>query len=76
MSTRLQEIVDTLAVQTDRAVAIDDLQLRLVVHSPHHDPVDGVRLSSIMRREVPTGVLAHIRSLGVNNAPGPVRSTS
>lgn len=73
MSTQLQEIVDTLAAQIDHAVAIDDPHFRLVVHSPHHEPVDDVRMGSIMRREVPPEVTEYSHKVGVHKARGPVR---
>lgn len=73
MSTQLQEILDTLATQLQRAVAIDNPQLHLLAHSPHREPVDKVRLTSIMNREVPADVVDYVLSTGVNHATDPVR---
>ncbi|MDI6413642.1 PucR family transcriptional regulator [Streptomyces albus] len=73
MSTQLQDIVDTLATQLKRAVAIDDPRLHLLAHSPHREPVDKVRLASIMNRDVPADVVDYVQSTGVLHAVEPVR---
>ncbi|GHJ33106.1 hypothetical protein TPA0910_75390 [Streptomyces hygroscopicus subsp. sporocinereus] len=73
MSSQLQDTVDTLAKQLQRAVAIDDPQLHLLAHSPHREPVDKVRLASIMNRDVSADVLDYFLSTGVKHAEEPVR---
>lgn len=73
MSTQLQEVLDTLATQLQRAVAIDDPQIHLLAHSPHREPVDKVRMASIMNREVPAEVVDYILSAGISHSEDPVR---
>jgi hypothetical protein len=47
----LDNLVDALAFELDRPVAVDDPHLRVLAYSPHTD-VDAVRTSAILRREV------------------------
>lgn len=73
MSNDLQKVVDALGEQLNRAVAIDDPRMRLIVYSPHYGAVDAARLDSILRRQAPAGATAYVRSLGIDTAEGPVR---
>ncbi|TDD30012.1 hypothetical protein E1218_02490 [Kribbella turkmenica] len=73
MSVQLQSIVEKLAAQLNRAVAIDDPHLRLLAHSPHDEPVDQVRIDSVMHRRVPDEVTRYVLSLGIDKAAGAVR---
>src|SRR3712207_9442558 len=61
MSQRLQQIVDSLGANLQRAVAIDDPGLRLLVYRPHVGAVDSLRYDAIMhlqaKREAPSQVL-------------------
>lgn len=72
MSFTLQQIVDRLGAQLQRAVAIDDPQLRLLVHGPHHGPIDRVRLHSVMYREAPAEA-SWVYSLGITRTRDPMR---
>jgi hypothetical protein len=69
----LQEIVDRLAEELQRGVALDDEHFRLVAHSPHHGAVDALRRESILTRRVPTASQAWIHEQGVAEASDPVR---
>jgi hypothetical protein len=73
MARELQDIVDTLAAELDRGVAIDDRHLRLVSHSAHRDDVDSVRRRSIMTRGVGDDVRRWVFGYGVADAHAPVR---
>src|SRR5690606_26646818 len=46
----LQPIVESLADELGRAVAIDDHQMHLVAHTAHVDTVDKPRIESVMQR--------------------------
>lgn len=48
MQTELSAVAASLADQIDRPVAIDDPTMRLLTHTPHHGPVDPVRMQSIL----------------------------
>ncbi|MFN8062978.1 MAG: helix-turn-helix domain-containing protein [Vicinamibacterales bacterium] len=57
MSQDLQDIVDALAIELQRGVAIDDNQLRLLAHSAHALSVDPLRQQSIITRRAEGRVL-------------------
>ena len=75
MSTHapLQIIVDSLAADIGRDVAIDDRQIRWIVHSPHSEEPDEARMRSILTRSVPEDALRWAFSFGIEEAEGPVR---
>ena len=75
MSTHapLQIIVDSLAADIGRDVAVDDRQIRWLVHSPHHEVPDPARMRSILTRRVTDEALAWAFSFGIEEAEGPVR---
>ncbi|WP_320668680.1 helix-turn-helix domain-containing protein [Patulibacter defluvii] len=73
LGTRLQEIADTVAEELRRPVAIDDRHLRLIVHTPHGDDVDRIRLDSILKRPLPADVIAWVEARGIHQAAGAVR---
>lgn len=69
----LQRLVDGLARRLGRAVAVDDLDFRLLAYSAHDREVDSVRAHVILTREAPKEVAAWARSLQLAKARGPVR---
>ena len=69
----LQTIVDSLAADIRRDVAIDDRQIRWIVHSPHFDEPDAARLQSILERRVSDDAAQWAFSFGIEQAEGPVR---
>ena len=75
MSTHapLQMIVDALAADIGRDVAVDDRQIRWLVHSPHEEPPDAARMRSILTRRIPEEALQWAFSFGIEDAEGPVR---
>lgn len=73
LGTRLQEIADAAAQEVKRPVAIDDRQLRLLVHTEHADDVDAVRLDSILKRPLRPEVLAWVHAHDVVSARRAVR---
>jgi sugar diacid utilization regulator len=73
LGTRLQEIGDAAAEELRRPVAIDDRQLRLLAHTEHDAAVDGVRLASILKQELPDEVFAWLDAHGVASAREPIR---
>jgi sugar diacid utilization regulator len=69
----LQIIVDSLAADIGRDVAVDDRQIRWLVHSPHEERPDAARLRSILSRRVSEEALQWAFSFGIEDADGPVR---
>src|SRR5688572_21418675 len=69
----LQTIVDSLAADIRRDVAIDDRQIRWIVHSPHFGEPDAARLQSILERRVSDDAARWAFSFGIEQADGPVR---
>ena len=66
-------IVDSLAADIRRDVAIDDRQIRWIVHSPHYGEPDAARLQSILERRVSDEAAEWAFSFGIERAEGPVR---
>lgn len=75
MSTHapLQIIVDSLAADIGRDVAVDDRQIRWLVHSPHREEPDPARMRSILTRRISDEALRWAFSFGIEEAEGPVR---
>lgn len=48
MSGDLSDLATMLAERINRPVAINDPTMRLLTHTPHHGPVDPVRMQSIL----------------------------
>lgn len=71
MLSDLQAFAEALAARLNRAVAIDDPQLHLLVHTPHHGVVDAMRTRSILEREVGDDMVAYVRSVGVDRTREP-----
>jgi sugar diacid utilization regulator len=69
----LQTIVDSLAADIRRDVAIDDRQIRWIVHSPHFGEPDPARLQSILERRSSDDAAEWAFSFGIERAEGPVR---
>jgi sugar diacid utilization regulator len=69
----LQTIVDSLAADIRRDVAIDDRQIRWIVHSPHFGEPDAARLQSILERRSSDDAAQWAFSFGIEQAQGPVR---
>lgn len=73
MFEELQSVAESLALRLNRAVAIDDPQLRLLAHTAHDDRVDSHRIHSVMRLRATDQVLRHAFEHGIATATGPVR---
>ena len=73
MSRELQDIVDALATDLERGVAMDDRHLHLLAHSPHPRGLDELRERSIIRRVVDGEARDWVFSFGVEEALEPVR---
>src|SRR4051794_28230336 len=69
----LQTIVDSLAADIRRDVAIDDRQIRWIVHSPHVGEPDAARLQSILEHRGTEDATRWAFSFGIEEAEGPVR---
>lgn len=61
----LQTLVDELAGQLHRSVAIDDPSIRLLAASRHFGDEDSLRITSILNREVPEEVSRPLLASGI-----------
>ncbi|MFD4636106.1 PucR family transcriptional regulator [Lentzea sp. NPDC058436] len=73
MSEDLQRVVDTLARQLGRAVAVDDVHFRLLAYSAHAGPIDDMRARVVLTRQAPPEAVAWLRRFRLARAEGPVR---
>lgn len=73
MSEDLQRVVDTLARQLGRSVALDDVHFRLLAYSAQAGPIDDMRARVILNREAPPEAVAWLRRFRLSRAEGPVR---
>lgn len=73
MSEDLQRVVDTLARQLGRAVAVDDVHFRLLAYSAQAGPIDDMRARVVLTREAPPEAVAWLRKFRLQRADGPVR---
>ncbi|MFH8447453.1 PucR family transcriptional regulator [Streptomyces sp. NPDC018026] len=73
MLEELQRMVDALARRLGRAVAVDDLDFRVLAYSAHHGEGDDMRARVILSREAPPEAMAWLRRQRLGRATGPVR---
>lgn len=71
MLSDLQALAEALAARLERAVAIDDPRMRLLVHTPHHGQVDPARTRSILERQADDAAVAHVMGLGIARTDAP-----
>ena len=71
--TELQQIVDSLARSTKRAVSVHDRSRRLLAFSSQDETIDEVRKESILTRKGPARGFAWARRFGIEEASDPVR---
>jgi PucR C-terminal helix-turn-helix domain len=69
----LQDLVDALAARLGRPVSIEDRRYRVLAYSAHAEPLDRVRLASILTREAPSDVADWLDAQGLPRADAPVR---
>jgi len=69
----LQDLVDALAARLGRPVSIEDRRYRVLAYSAHAEPLDRVRLASILTREAPADVADWLDAQGLPRADAPVR---
>jgi sugar diacid utilization regulator len=69
----LRAVAEGLAARLGRAVAIDDPQLHLLVHTPHDEEVDDLRVTSVLTMHVPDDILRLVMETGMATATEPVR---
>lgn len=72
----LQNIVERLASVIQRAVAVDDGELRLLAHSTHFGDEDEVRVQSLVGRRVSDVLMEWARQNGVMRATAPYYTPS
>ncbi|MGW3608064.1 PucR family transcriptional regulator [Micromonospora sp. NPDC005161] len=63
----LQELVEALAQELQRSVAVDDAGLRLLASSAHYEDVDKARLSSLVGRRVSGATRDYVLGQGVQH---------
>lgn len=71
MLSELQAVAERLAADLGRAVAVDDLDLHLLVHTAHAGPLDEARQRSVLERQVDAELVDYVRSHGVHRATQP-----
>ncbi len=65
MLSELQAMAEALAAHLDRAVALDDPRMHLLVHTPHHGRTDPARTRSILERQADEDSVQHAMSFGI-----------
>ena len=70
--SELQAMAEALAARLDRAVAIDDPRMHLLVHTPHHGQADAQRTRSILERQADEAAVAHVMEHGIARTDAPV----
>ncbi|HWT23670.1 MAG TPA: hypothetical protein VN213_09200, partial [Solirubrobacteraceae bacterium] len=73
MLPEIQELVDDLADDLDRAVVVEDERHALIAHSPHRRHVDTVRERSVFLRQTPAEMIEWVTRQGLREAEGPLR---
>ncbi|GAB2604860.1 PucR family transcriptional regulator [Kribbella endophytica] len=71
-SRGLQPIVDRLAEQIGRNVAIDDPQMHLLAYSAQVGPTDRTRVQSVLQMKVEESLVKHVYRQGIGSAEEPV----
>ncbi|MFI9387225.1 PucR family transcriptional regulator [Kutzneria sp. NPDC052558] len=69
----VQHLTDGLAEELRRSVEVDDCDLRPLAISEQFEPVDAVRVQSVLARRSSPEVMAYALSRDIVNATGPVR---
>lgn len=72
MLSELQALAEALAARLDRAVAIDDPRMHLLVHTPHSGRVDPARTRSILERQADDAAVQHVMRFGIAKTDAPV----
>ncbi|WP_433351090.1 PucR family transcriptional regulator [Microtetraspora malaysiensis] len=70
----LQRIVDELSLRLNRPLLLEDGRQRVVAYSEQDGPMDDVRRDSILRRHTTPEVRAFLRTAGIHDANGPLRT--
>ena len=73
MFQEIQEIVDDLAEDLDRAVVVEDEHHALIAHSPHRRQVDAIRERSVFMRQTPAEMIEWVATQGLRESEGPLR---
>jgi len=69
----LQVVIEGLAEQLHRAVAVDDPSIRLLAHTAHDEKVDEHRVQSIMTLRAGEEIAEYVYGLGIRTATEPLR---
>lgn len=73
MLDELRRLVDGLATELGRSVAIDDPKMELIVASPHYGALDQTRKDSVLYRRVDAETFAYMMKHGLRHADEVVR---
>ncbi|NUO97855.1 MAG: PucR family transcriptional regulator, partial [Nonomuraea sp.] len=71
----LQRIVDELAARLGRPLLLEDRVQRVVAYSEQSGAMDDIRRDSILRRHTTPEVREWLRSAGIHDAQGPLRTS-
>ncbi len=73
----VQNVVDELARVIGRPITVEDAEGRLIAYSIHDEPVDTVRMETLLRKGASSATIEALKKRGVyrniNSAPGIVR---
>ncbi|MFY1668776.1 hypothetical protein ACN27G_02285 [Plantactinospora sp. WMMB334] len=72
----VQSLVDELAEQLHRSVAIDDPSVRLLTVSRHFGHEDAFRVTAVLNRSLPDELTRPLPELGISTWTGPGGSNS
>ncbi|WP_053204302.1 helix-turn-helix domain-containing protein [Jiangella muralis] len=72
MLDELQQLVDDLATELQRSVAVDDVAIQLLAASAHYGAIDPPRIDSVLARRADAAIVAHVRTFGIDHAVDPV----
>lgn len=73
MPLSLQHLVDSLARQLGRAVALEDHRQRMITHSAQRGHLDQLRIDSILQRDTSDEIRTWYQQFNIEQAQEPVR---
>jgi DNA-binding PucR family transcriptional regulator len=69
----VQDFVDRLAEELERAIVVEDRRHGLIAHSGHSGEVDTVRARTVISRQAPPEAIAWVTDEGLQKAQRPIR---
>lgn len=72
MSSEIQRLVDSVAVELDSSTMLEDAEERMIAMSSQSPLIDDVRRDSILRKETSQSMIDWLRRFGIHEARMPV----